>query len=86
MNRWAAALVFAGDLGEAYMGSQGDAFDSHKDVALATLGAVIATGAVAATNAWLDRDFAREWAESLDVKHPEPLGEVELQRLFDQDD
>ncbi|HNR92888.1 MAG TPA: DUF2238 domain-containing protein [Dokdonella sp.] len=35
---WLAASLFGGDLGEAYLGTQGDAWDAHKDMALAVLG------------------------------------------------
>lgn len=38
----AAAVLFGGDLGEAYLGTQGDGWDSQKDSALAALGAAIA--------------------------------------------
>jgi putative membrane protein len=38
---WGAALLFGGDLGQAYLGTQGDVWDAQKDTALATLGAVI---------------------------------------------
>ncbi len=41
MIEWAAALVFGGDLGQAYLGTQGDIWDSHKDTALAVLGATL---------------------------------------------
>jgi putative membrane protein len=44
---WLAALQFGGDLGVAYLGTQGDAWDAQKDMALATLGAVIGLGVVA---------------------------------------
>ena len=39
---WAAALVVAPDLGNAYLGTQGDPWDAHKDMALATLGSILA--------------------------------------------
>lgn len=39
---WGAALVFGGDLGQAYLGTQGDVWDAHKDTALAVLGTCIA--------------------------------------------
>lgn len=81
MLEWAAALVFGGDLGMAYLGTQGDVWDSHKDSLLATVGALIATVAVACVHGRLDRDFAREWNESLRVKQREPLGEVAVERL-----
>lgn len=38
---WGAAELFGGDLGQAYLGTQGDVWDAQKDMALATLGAVI---------------------------------------------
>lgn len=38
---WAAALVFGGDLGPAYLGTQGDVWDSHKDTGLAIAGAAL---------------------------------------------
>jgi putative membrane protein len=38
---WLAALVFGGELGMAYLGTQGDVWDGHKDMALALLGTVI---------------------------------------------
>ncbi len=39
---WAASLIFGQDLGMAYLGTQGDIWDAHKDMALAHLGAVLA--------------------------------------------
>jgi len=38
---WGAAEIFGGELGAAYVGSQGDEWDAQKDMALATLGAFI---------------------------------------------
>jgi putative membrane protein len=38
---WAAAATFGGDLGQAYLGTQGDVWDAQKDMTLATLGAVL---------------------------------------------
>ncbi len=77
---WGAASALGGDLGTAYLGTQGDQWDAQKDMALATLGAVIAMLITAAINWHFQRDFARQWAESLRVKHPEPLGEDALAR------
>jgi len=77
---WAAALVFGGGLGAAFLGSQGDAWDAQKDMALASLGALVAMGITAAVDARFRRDFAREFVESLRVKDPRPRGEEELQR------
>jgi putative membrane protein len=72
---WAVADLFGGDLGHEYLGSQGDIWDAHKDMALATLGALIAMTTTLAFNRAWQRDFAAEWADSFRVKHPEPLGE-----------
>jgi putative membrane protein len=80
---WLAAEVFGGDLGAAYLGTQGDVWDAHKDMALASLGALIAMLLTAAINARFQRDFARDWIDSLTVKHPRPLGEDELIRQLD---
>lgn len=38
---WAAAVVFGGDLGVAYLGTQGDPWDAQRDMALATLGSLV---------------------------------------------
>jgi putative membrane protein len=38
---WCAALIVAPDLGNAYLGTQGDQWDAQQDMALATLGAVL---------------------------------------------
>jgi putative membrane protein len=72
---WGAAATFGGELGQSYLGTQGDVWDAHKDMALASLGAILAMAATLAINRSLQRDFAAEWAESLRIKHPEPLGE-----------
>jgi len=77
---WGSAMVFAGDLGVAYLGTQGDPWDAQKDMAMATLGAVIAMLITAAINWQTQRDFAREWADSLRVKRRAPLGEDTLAR------
>lgn len=72
---WAVVVLVATDLGKAYLGTQGDEWDAHKDMALASLGALIAMGIAFAVNARYQRDFAHEWVESLRVKHKRPLGE-----------
>lgn len=79
---WGAAEVFASELGIAFVGAQGDIWDAQKDMWLATLGALIAMAVTAAINIRLQKDFAREWSESLRVKHAEPLGEDAIARLI----
>ena len=44
---WGAAEAFGGDLGMAYLGTQGDEWDGQKDMALASLGSVIGVVALA---------------------------------------
>jgi putative membrane protein len=77
---WGAAEVVGRGLGQAYLGTQGDPWDAHKDMLLAACGAAIALGLTALVHRRLDRDFQREWAESLRVRKP-PLGEREIARL-----
>lgn len=78
---WGAAEVFGGELGAAYLGTQGDMWDAHKDMGLASLGALIAMIVTALINMKLQRDFGNEWAESLKVKNRRPLGEDEIRRM-----
>jgi putative membrane protein len=82
LAEWGAAEVFGGDLGVAFLGTQGDVWDAQKDMALAGIGAVVAMAITMALNYALERDFAREWSESFRVKVPRPLGEDELRRLW----
>jgi putative membrane protein len=49
---WAIALLLSPDQAEAYNGQQGDVWDAHKDMLLATLGALICWP-------WLDRQPQR---------------------------
>jgi putative membrane protein len=77
---WGAASVFGGELGTAYLGTQGDQWDAQRDMALATVGAILAMLVTGAINWRYQRDFARVWAESLRVKHRAPLGEDALER------
>lgn len=78
---WGAAVVFGGDLGTAFLGSQGDVWDAQKDMALASLGALITMVVTARVNVAYQRDFAREWADSLRVRGHEPLGEVAIAKM-----
>jgi putative membrane protein len=75
---WGAAEYFGGELGMAYLGTQGDVWDAHKDMALASLGALIAMSIIALINWRMQRDFAAEWSESVRVKSKKPLGEEAL--------
>ena len=66
---WGAANVVGGNLGMAYLGTQGDIWDAHKDMALASLGALIAMIITAIINYKVQKDFAREWSESFRIKN-----------------
>jgi putative membrane protein len=81
---WAATESLTGDLGQSYLGTQGDVWDAHWDMALASLGAVVAMSITLAINRSLQRDFAAEWADSLRVKHDEPLGEEALAKMIEE--
>ena len=79
---WLVAVIFGGDLGVAYLGTQGDEWDAIKDMALAGTGAVIAMCVVLGVLAVLKRGaFWREFRESLRVKQHEALGEEAIQRI-----
>jgi putative membrane protein len=75
---WGTAVTVGSDLGAAYLGSQGDIWDAQKDMAMASLGALISMIITALINSRMQRDFAAEWAESIRVKRRKPLGEEAL--------
>ena len=81
LMEWGAAVLFGGDLGPAFLGTQGDVWDAQKDMAMASLGAAIAMTINAIINGIYQRDFAREWADSLRVRGHRPLGEEALKRM-----
>jgi putative membrane protein len=56
---WLAALMFGGDLGQAYLGTQGDIWDAQSDMALAGIGslAVLAAAGLAYLTGSLLRDL-----------------------------
>lgn len=78
---WGTAMVVGSHAGNAFLGSQGDPWDAQKDIAMATLGALIAMTVIALITWRYKRDFAREFGESLRVKLTSPLGEEAIARL-----
>jgi len=64
---WGAAELFGGDLGMAYLGTQGDIWDAHKDMLLACVGALTATLLTAALSIYLKRDFSSEHVKNYRV-------------------
>ncbi|MSO20924.1 MAG: DUF2238 domain-containing protein [Acidobacteria bacterium] len=56
---WAAAEVFGGELGQAFLGIQGDQWDAQKDMALATVGGAICMLITAWHTRYKDNAIAR---------------------------
>lgn len=60
---WAAAVLWGGESGMAFLGTQGDVWDAHKDMLLAAGGAVLASLGMRMRRLATGRDPAREWGE-----------------------
>ncbi len=67
---WIAAVVFGGELGDAYVAAQGDPWDAQKDMALAGAGGLLAIVINLMINKRSQRNFAHEWSNSLSVEEP----------------
>jgi len=65
-----------------YLGTQGDIWDAHKDMFLATMGGLIAMLVVMIINIKLNKEFWKELKESFRIKKNKPLGEVEIETWF----
>lgn len=61
---WAAAEVYGGEAGMAFLGTQGDVWDAHKDMLLAAIGCLISSVGVVLRRRLTGRDPAREWGEA----------------------
>ena len=72
---WGVAVVFGGETAQAYLGTQGDVWDAHKDMLLATLGGLIAMLLTAGVHWRCRHDFASELADSLRPVDPLPTSE-----------
>jgi len=83
---WGAAEIFGGELGMAFLGTQGDVWDANKDMALASLGAFLAMCITLCINLRIQKNFSEEWRESLSIKNKNPLGEDEISRLIHDKD
>ncbi|MEK6818354.1 MAG: DUF2238 domain-containing protein [Nanoarchaeota archaeon] len=78
---WLTAVIFGGDLGIAYLGTQGDEFDAVKDMALAGLGALITMTITFIALMHYDRErYWKEFKDSFYLKK-ERLGEEAIKRL-----
>ena len=82
LMEWAVAIVFGGDLGIAYLGTQGDVWDAQKDMFNAGIGAMIAM-LVVFLIVWYYRrgKFWEELWDSLRVKSKKALGEEALREF-----
>ena len=81
---WAVVEIVASDVGQAYLGTQGDIWDAHKDMLLAAIGALVAMLITAAINKHYQKDFAEEWNNSLTVKRKTPLGEIAIEEMMEK--
>ena len=54
---WLAAVVFGGDLGMAYVGTQGDVWDAQKDMACAAVAALTIVLLMVARNIWVSNVY-----------------------------
>jgi len=80
---WAFVVAFGGDLGIAYLGTQGDIWDAQKDMALAGLGSIITMLITSSILIYYNaRDFAKEFKQSLYVKSKKVLGEEALIKVI----
>lgn len=75
-------LFVAEEVAHTYLGTQGDIWDAHKDMFLATLGALITLTITFLINLKYHKNLKKELSESLKVKRTTPLGEVELRRMM----
>jgi putative membrane protein len=82
---WGVAVVVGGDVGQSYLGTQGDEWDAQKDMALASLGGLIAMTVTALVNWRYGRDFAAELASSFRQQGGAPLGEVRIAKMLKEE-
>jgi putative membrane protein len=62
---WVFVLIVDPAAGTAFLGAQGDPWDAQKDMALASLGALITLGTAVAVDAWTHPGFLAEFRASL---------------------
>ncbi|MBP9757265.1 MAG: DUF2238 domain-containing protein [Candidatus Pacebacteria bacterium] len=72
---WLTAQIADPSTGIAFLGSQGDIWDTQKDMAAAGVGALIAVLVVLTINYIYNRKLGSEMRESLRIKDPNPHGE-----------
>lgn len=64
---WGAALLFGGGVGAAFLGTQGDEWDAHRDMLMAAVGALLACMIVAWRNYRRGEDMTLLWLRRANV-------------------
>lgn len=82
---WGVAVIVGGDVGQSYLGTQGDEWDAQKDMALASLGGLTGMTVTALVNWRYNRDFAQDMAGSFQEQGSAPLGEVRIAEMLKGD-
>ncbi|MFK4134737.1 DUF2238 domain-containing protein [Pseudomonas luteola] len=59
---WIGGAYLGGDAAKAFVGAQQDPWDSQKDMAMATVGAIVMLLGAATVNVFHRQDFALQWA------------------------
>lgn len=72
---WITAIIADPVTASSFLGSQGDIWDTQKDMAAAGIGALIAVTVVFAINYFYNRKLGAEMRESLRIKDQNPHGE-----------
>lgn len=80
---WVTGLIVNPTAGIAFLGAQGDYWDTQKDMAAAAVGALTAMFIVIAVNWYCNKNFWQEIRESLRIKRTKPLGEDGLAEMLE---
>lgn len=67
---WAAAEVFGNELGAAFLGTQGDVWDAHKDIYMAMVGSLCCLAIVLGIRLRTGRDLQEEWGTGGVIRRP----------------
>ena len=81
ITEWLVASMVDTASGLAFLGSQGDVWDTQKDMLVAGMGAMLALLVIALINWRYNRNFLQEVKESFMISEgDQPLGEVQLKK------
>ncbi len=82
---WGAAVVVNPEAGLAFLGTQGDVWDSQKDILIASIGATIAMLITFIVNLLFNKNCMKEIKDSFKIpKGDAPLGEVKLGKMLSE--